>query len=96
MKNPLNKNTEEDKEYPGYTSAKKTNGSGENSLNKNNDPEDSGPVRNPNYHPEMTETQDGGKPASPIKHKPGTDGKTLEDFNDAEPNRDTNKTTRKS
>lgn len=97
MKNDTSKKQkEDDKKFPGYTSDKKKGSSGENFPDQNKDPQDSGPVRNPNYHKEMIEKHDGNKPGSPLKHKPGTDGKTLEDFNDAEPNRDVNKVTPKS
>ena len=93
--------------YPGHTSEeKKENSSSDEHLqtysNLSDDEKDerladSGPVRNPNYHDVNDANSASATSAKRYSkdthnHTPsGTDGKTLEDFNDVEPKRDSNK-----
>lgn len=58
---------------------------------------DFGPIRNPNYHNVNDDATATSSSANRYRkdthnHKLGTDGKTLEDFNETEPKRDINKT----
>lgn len=86
---------QEDKKFPGLTSD-----TDQDLTDKEKDERlaESGPVRNPNYHDMNHDDDTSLKSANRYRkdihnHKPaGSDGKTLEDFNDVEPKRDINKT----
>lgn len=87
-------NQDEDKKYPGLTSDANQELT---DAEKDERLAESGPVRNPNYH-DLDKDDDISLSSSNRyrkdihNHKPaGTDGKTLEDFNDVEPKRDINK-----
>ncbi len=94
---------QKNKAYPGHTSEQQRGNRGEElkPYTELSDEEkdarlaDFGPVRNPNYHDVNDDNNITSSSANRYRknthnHKLGTDGKTLEDFNEIEPKRDIN------
>lgn len=93
------------KAYPGHTSEQQKGNHNEeltpytdlSDEEKDARLADFGPIRNPNYHNINDDSNTTSSSANRYRksnqvHKPlGSDGKTLEDFNDTEPKRDVNK-----
>jgi hypothetical protein len=90
---------EDSREYPGYTSDKEWRATDELADNDTviNDIEDarladSGPVRNPNYHDLANTIDDIKNSRISSNDYSSKKGKTLEDFNKTNPQRDINQT----
>jgi hypothetical protein len=81
---------ENNKKYPG--NAPENEEGNTSDAEKEEQLAESGPVRNPNYHDMDDQTVSSNRYRKDTHNHPGgTDGKTLEDFNDTEPKRDINK-----
>ena len=90
-------NPQQQKKYPGYTPDPQSEIASDNFIEGKINLNDSdarlaskGPIRNPNYHV-MVDQKKSDNDLDTVK-KREANGKTLEDFNDTEPKRDSNKT----